>query len=71
MIERAPTRPKRMWEVLNVIPIIEVSSLSLEERKALEAKSIRDLKRQIHFQASLNQTPEEFFGRGKTDPPQK
>jgi len=50
-----------MWEILNVIPVIEVNSLTPEERLELERRAVRDLQRQLDFQDSLNQTPAEFF----------
>lgn len=63
MNESTPGRPKKMWEILNVIPIIEVNNLTPEERIKLEQRAIRDLESQLRFQARLNLTPDEFFGK--------
>ena len=52
-----------MWEILNVVPIIEVDKLTPEERRKLEERSARDLRAQMEFQASLQKTPAEFFGQ--------
>jgi len=59
--ERAPDN-RRMWEILNVIPLIELDKLSPEERRKFEERSIQRLQGELRFQASLNQTVDEFFG---------
>ncbi|MEK7112769.1 MAG: hypothetical protein AAB875_05585 [Patescibacteria group bacterium] len=54
---------RKMWEILNVIPIVELNKLTPEERARFEEKSARELSAELDFQASLNQTVEEFFGQ--------
>ena len=53
---------KRMWEILNVIPITELNSLTPAERAEFERRAAEKLRSEIEFQNSLNQTVEEFFG---------
>jgi len=55
-----------MWEILNIIPIIEVNSLTPEERTKLEQKAVRELQRQMSFQNDLNLTVEEFFAKNSS-----
>ena len=60
--EQAPD-DRRMWEILNVMPIVELDKLTPEERATFEEKAARELRAQLDFQNSLNQTVEEFFGQ--------
>jgi len=53
---------RRMWEILNIIPLIEVDKLTPQERARLEEKSIKELRAELEFQTSLNKTVGEFFG---------
>ncbi|OGM01879.1 hypothetical protein A2115_00315 [Candidatus Woesebacteria bacterium GWA1_41_8] len=66
MTESTPNRPRKMWEILNIIPIIEVNSLTPEERTKLEQKAVRELQRQMSFQNDLNLTVEEFFAKNSS-----
>ena len=59
---------KRMWEILNVIPITELNSLTPAERAEFERRSAQRLQAQIEFQNSLNQTVGEFFAGPKDKP---
>jgi len=54
---------RRMWEILNKVPLRELNSMSPEEIKRWKERSARDLRAQLDFQASLSQTPKEFFGK--------
>lgn len=60
--EEAPDN-RRMWEILNKIPLRELSSMSPEEIRRWKEKSAQELRAQMEFQASLSQTPEEFFAK--------
>ncbi|OGW20951.1 MAG: hypothetical protein A2077_05385 [Nitrospirae bacterium GWC2_46_6] len=60
--EEAPDN-RRMWEILNVISIVELNKLTPEERARFEEKAARELQRQMSFQNDLNLTIEEFFAK--------
>lgn len=60
--EAAPDN-RRMWEILNKVPLRELNSMSPEEIRRWKEKSAQELRAQLDFQDSLNQTPEEFFGK--------
>ena len=60
--EEAPDNPQ-MWEILNVMPIVELNKLTPEERARFEEKAARELQRQMSFQNDLNLTVEEFFAK--------
>ena len=60
--EQAPD-DRRMWEILNVMPIVELDKLTPEERARFEEKAARELQRQMSFQNDLNLTVEEFFAK--------
>ncbi|OGM56761.1 hypothetical protein A3E46_00220 [Candidatus Woesebacteria bacterium RIFCSPHIGHO2_12_FULL_46_16] len=60
---------RRMWEILNVVPIIELDKLTPQERARLEEKSLQELRAQLDFQASLNKPVSEFFGEKSSPQP--
>ena len=60
---------RKMWEILNIVPLIEIDKLTPQERARLEEKSFQELRAQLEFQTSLNKPVSEFFGEKSSPQP--
>ena len=55
-------RNSKMWELLNVVPLIELNKLSPEESAKVHRRSEERISQEQRFQNSLGKPVSEFFG---------
>lgn len=59
-------REKKLWEVLNVVPLIELNSATPEERAEIERRAENKLRQQIERMRQSSKPVSEIFDRPST-----
>lgn len=54
-------RNSNLWELLNVVPLIDLNKLSTEERAKVHRRSEERISQEQRFQNSLSKPVSEFF----------
>ena len=64
-------RPKKMWEILNVVPIIEVQTATPEQLTQLTSIREQERRSRQHYQSIIDKPISEVFPETPRQKPQE